>query len=165
MNEQPLPTARYERFESFREYEDRLDALIPKALAVVRVFERRLPTRWNSRDRCRLLRDFLRGDETRGLMIVVHEAESLGRECPRLLELALDHHPRVKIHQTLASAKHVHDPCILVDFNHYLHRFHYSSMRAAQGVDDLPGTQQLMDRFEELWEATVPVRCGPPAGL
>lgn len=160
-----LPTAQYLRFESFRAYEDRFDALIPRALSVIRVFERRLSARYNSRERCTLLREFLRGDETRQLLVVIHEAASLAQDCPRLLDLALDHHPRVKIRQTLASARHAHDPCIVVDFSHYLHRFHYAAMRAAQGLDDLVGAQQLIDRYGELWEASAPVRYGPRAGL
>jgi len=161
----PLPTAQYVRFESFREYEDRFDALIPRALAIIRVFERRLSARYNSRERCELLRAFLRGDPKRELLVVVHEARTLATDCPRLIRLALDLHPRVKIRQTLAAARQVYDPCVLVDFSHYLHRFHYAGMRAAQGLDDLVGAQQLIDRYGELWLAAAPVRCGPPAGL
>jgi hypothetical protein len=160
-----LPTARYLRFESYREYEDRFDALIPKALSVIRIFERRLTARYNSRERCDLLRAFLRGDPTRRVLVVVHEAEPLVRDCPRLLKLAVDHHPRLQIRRTLAAARHVHDPAIVVDFGHYLHRFHHAGMRAAQGLDDLAGAQQLIDRYGELWEASAPVSPGRPAGL
>lgn len=160
-----LPTAQYLRFESLREYEDRFDALIPRALSVIRVFERKLTPRYNSRERCALLREFLRGDAQRELRIVVHDADTLRDECPRLCELAADHHPRVQLRRTLAAARHAHDPCVIVDFSHYIHRFHHAWMRAAQGVDDLPGAQQLLDRYAELWEASAPVRWGRPAGL
>ena len=160
-----LPTAQYVRFASFREYEDRFDALIPMALSAIRVFERRLSARHNSRERSTLLREFLRGDPKRELLVVVHEAEPLARDCPRLVQLALDHHPQVKIRKTLAAARQAHDPCMVVDFSHYLHRFHYASVRAAQGLDDLLGSRQLIDRYGELWEASAPVRYGAPAGL
>lgn len=159
-----LPTARYERFEGFREYEDRFDALIPAALSVIRIFDRRLPARYNERVRIALLRAFLRGDPNRRIVIVVHEPESLVG-CPRLRDLAVELHPRLQIRGTLASARHAHDPCIVVDFGHYLHRFHYAGMRAAQGWDDLAGARQLIDRFGELWESATPVRAGRPAGL
>jgi hypothetical protein len=164
-NAPPLPEAGYVRFESLREYEDRFDALVPKALSVIRVFERRLSTRYNSSVRCALFRDFLRGDPARELFVVVHEAAVLARDCPRLMKLALEHHPRVKIRQTVIAARHAHDPCMVVDSNHYLHRFHHASMRAAQGLDDLPGVQPLIERYGELWEASTPVRYGAPAGL
>lgn len=160
-----LPTARYERFEGFREYEDRFDALIPAALSVIRIFDRQLPTRYNERGRIALLRAFLRGDPARRVVIVVHEPEPLVRACPRLLELAVELHPRLEIRRTLGSARHAHDPCIVVDFGHYLHRFHHAGMRAAQGWDDLAGAQQLIDRFGELRESSTPVRAGRPAGL
>src|SRR6476661_5258107 len=87
-----LPGTQYVRFESFREYEDRFDALVPKAMSVIRVFERRLSARYNSSVRCALLREFLRRDATCELLVVVHEAAPLARDCPRLLKLALEHH-------------------------------------------------------------------------
>jgi len=160
-----LPDAQHVRFESFREYEDRFDALVPRATSVIRVFERRLSARYNSSVRCELLREFLRGDATRQFLVVVHEAAPLVQDCPRLLRLALEYHPRVKMRQTAPTARHVQDPCMVVDDRHYLHRFNYASMRSTQGLDDLPGAQQLIERYEEVWEGAAPVRYGAPTGL
>jgi len=157
--------ARYERFESFREYEERFDALLPHALGVIRVFKPRPSAHYNSRQRCELLQTFLLGDPARRLYIVVHEADALARLCPRLVALARRHHEQLKVRRTLAAASHVHDPHLIVDSGHYLHRFHHAGMRAAQGTDDVAGAQPLIDRYEELWEASAPVRVGPPAGL
>jgi len=159
------PMARYERFASFSEYEERLDALIPRALGVIRVFEPRLSAHYNSQRRCALLQTFLLVDPGRRLYIVVHDADALARLCPRLTDLALRHHEQLKMRRTLAAASHVHDPHVIVDSSHYLHRFHHAGMRAAQGTGDITGAQSLIDRYEALWEASTPVRVGPPAGL
>lgn len=160
------PTPRqYERFESFAEYEDRLDALIPAALATINVFQDRLTPRYNATLRIDLLRAFLRGDSTRRVRIVVHDAAALVRDFPRLLALARDLHPRLEIRQTLRTVRHIADPCVVIDGRHYLHRFHYSGMRAAAGRDDMAGAQELTDRYEALWEASSPVGHSAPAGL
>lgn len=160
-----LPTARYVRFDSYREYEDRLDALLPRALAVIRIFENRLSARYNSRARCDLLRAFLRGATTRRLLVVVHDATPIARDCPRLAALALACHTQVEIRRTQGAARLAHDPCLIVDLTHYLHRFHHAAMRAAQGTDDLAGAQALIDRYGEIWAASVPVRPASAAGL
>jgi hypothetical protein len=71
----------------------------------------------------------------------------------------------VELRRTTPAARRAEDPCMIVDFSHYLHRFHYASTRAAQGVDELAGAQQLIDRYEQIWESASPVHVGRPAGL
>jgi hypothetical protein len=161
----PLPSARFERFESFREYEDRLDALIPRALETIRIFEPRLGKRYNTLARCELLREFVAASPARRLSIVVHDADALARDCPRLLRLAQDYQPRVQLRRTLRAAAHARDPVAIVDIAHYLHRFHETYMRAAQGLDDLEGAAPLIDRYGELWAASAAIAAGGPAGL
>jgi hypothetical protein len=43
---------------------------------------------------------------------------------------------------------------VIFDASHYLHRFHYQHMRFARGRNEVVGAQQLLDRYEELWEAS-----------
>jgi hypothetical protein len=67
----------------------------------------------------------------------------------------------VRIHQTQSPAKHLYDPFVVFDANHYLHRFHYRFLRAAQGTNDLVGAQELLDRFAEIWDvSTLAVSAG-----
>ena len=40
----------------------------------------------------------------------------------------------VKINQTLKVANSVYDPFVIFDASHYVHRFHYDHLRAAQGT-------------------------------
>ena len=71
----------------------------------------------------------------------------------------------VSIRETLRPAKLVYDPFVVFDASHYLHRFHYEHLRAAQGTNDVLGAQQLIDRFSEIWEACGPALSANVSGL
>jgi len=150
-----LPNAEYRRFEGMREYEAVIDGLIPRTLRAIRVFDNVLTRAWNSSARHEALRQFLLANRTNRLLIVVHDVAPIERECPRMVELIQQFGTAVHIHQTLTPAKGVYDPFVLFDANHYVHRFHYRHLRAAQGINDVAGTQLLLNRFDEIWEASV----------
>lgn len=150
-----LPNAEYRRFESMREYEAIIDGLIPQTQSIIRVFDNSLPIEWNSIKRYEALRRFLLENRTNRLLIVVHDAEPIERERPRMVDLVRQFGASVKIRQTLNLAKQIYDPFVVFDATHYVHRFHYRFLRAAQGSYDLVGTQQLLDRYAEIWEASA----------
>jgi hypothetical protein len=150
-----LPDAQYRRFESVREYEAIIDDLIPRTQRIIRVFDKSLSHAWNASRRCEALRQFLLAGRPNRLLIVVHDAEPIERECPHVADLVRQFGAAVKIHQTLGPAKEVYDPFVVFDANHYVHRFHYRFLRAAQGTNDLIGTQQLLDRYAEIWDASA----------
>lgn len=160
-----LPIAEYRRFESFREYEMLVDSGIARTESVIRVFDRELPNNWNSIERDRLLREFFRRSPANRLMIVVHQKQNLERGFARFLELNKQYSHAIKIRETLRMAKHVYDPFAIFDASHYVHRFHYDHMRAAQGIHDVEGAQLLLDRFAELWEASAPAVSADVSGL
>ena len=160
-----LPHAEYERFESMREYEAMFDDLIPETQRVIRVFDRSLSARYNSPARCDLLRAFLRADPLNRLYIVVHEADTMARVCPRFVTL-LQHFSHIaSVRQTPRWARHIYDPFAVFDASHYLHRFHYEHMRYARGRNEVLGAQQLLDRYQELWEASKPAATTTVLGL
>jgi hypothetical protein len=150
-----LPDAVYRRFEGMREYEAIIDGLIPQTQRFIRVFDRTLPRAWNHPQRQESLRRFLLANRANRLLIVVHDAKPIEQECPRLIELLRQFGPAIRIHETLSLARHVYDPFVVFDASHYVHRFHYRFLRAAQGTNDVSGAQQLLDRFAEIWEASV----------
>jgi len=168
MSESTLPSNplyEYRRFESFREYENLFDALVPQTGSMIRVFERMLPAAWNSATRIALLREFLLRSHSNKLLIVLHLTDNIEREIPRLVELTARFGHAVKCRQTPRIAHHIYDPFAVFDASHYLHRFHHAHMRAAQGIHDVEGAQQLLDRHAELWEASAPVTLGGASGL
>ena len=141
-----LPHAKYRRFESMREFETLLDDMIPQTQSAIRVFDKALSRDYNSPARHEALRRFLLASRSNRLMIVIHEPALIERQCPRMIDLARQFSANVKIHETLRPARHVYDPFVIFDASHYLHRFHYDHLRAAQGLNDVIGTQQLLDR-------------------
>lgn len=160
-----LPNAEYRRFEGMREYEAVIDSLIPQTQRIIRVFDNTLSRAYNSPQRYDVLREFLLASRTNRLLIVVHDAEPIERTCPRVLDLLRQFSHAVKIHQTLQMAKGVYDPFVVFDAIHYVHRFHYNTLRAAQGTNDVIGTQQLLDRFAEIWDASALAVSAGTSGL
>ena len=160
-----LPLTRYRRFESFREYESLFDSMVPQTESVIRLFDRSLSRTWNESSRMDLLRQFLLQNRLNKLLIVVHFTDNIEREMPRLIDLINHFGHAVKIRQTPKMAHHIYDPFIIFDASHYLHRFHYAQMRAAQGTHDVEGAQQLLDRHAELWEVSAPVALAGASGL
>lgn len=160
-----LPHAEYRRFVGMREYESIIDSLIPQTLRMIRIFDKSLGSAYNSPQRYELLHAFLRADRVNRLFIVVHESGNIERSCPRLLQLLQQFSHAMSIRETLRPAKHVYDPFVVFDASHYVHRFHYDHLRAAQGTNDVNGAQLLLDRFEEIWEASGPAVSADVSGL
>ena len=160
-----LPHAQYRRFEGMRDYEALLDGMIPQTQGVIRVFDKALSREYNSPHRYEALRQFLLASRSNRLMIVLHETDPIDRQCPRVIDLARHFSSAVKIRQTLRPARHVYDPFVIFDATHYLHRFHYDHLRAAQGMNDVIGAQQLLDRFAEIWEASAAAVFADKTGL
>jgi hypothetical protein len=160
-----LPNAEYRRFEGLREYEALIDSLIPQTQRAIRVFDRALSRAWNASHRYEALRQFLLANRVNRLYIVVHDAEPIERECPRVVDLVRQFSAAVRIHATLSPAKHVYDPFVVFDATHYVHRFHYRYLRAAHGANDLVGAQQLLDRYAEIWEASAHAVSAGTSGL
>jgi hypothetical protein len=160
-----LPNADYQRFESLRLYESMLDELIPQTQRVIRVFDKSLSAAYNSIARCDALREFLRADAGSRLLVVLHETESLERIAPRFMALLARYGHVAKLRQTPRAARHLYDPFVVFDASHYLHRFHHDHMRYARGMNDVDGTQLLLDRFDELWEVSKPAGASGVVGL
>ncbi len=154
------PHAVYRRFEGMHEYEQLIDQMIPPAQRIIRVFDKSLSRSYNSAARIELLSRFLRADRMNRLLIIVHDVQSLPVACPRLINLARQFSHAVSIRETLRQARQAHDPFVIVDGSHYVHRFHYDHLRAAQGLHDAAGTRQLIDRFDEIAEYA-----GPPLAM
>jgi hypothetical protein len=159
------PNAEYRRFESNREYERVIDELIPQTLQIIRVFDKTLSQAYNTAARTAILKQFLLANRANRLVFVLHDTRQLPLEHPRLIDLARQFSHACTIRETLRGAKHVADPFVVFDASHYVHRFHYDHMRAAQGMHDPAGAQQLIERYAEIQECSGPPLPASVTGL
>lgn len=160
-----LPNAEYRRFESFREYDEIIDRMIPLTQSIIRVFDKTAGRAWNSTARIELLRQFLLANRANKLLILLHDTRALITECPRLVTLAQQFTHACVIRETLRAARQAADPFVIFDGSHYVHRFHYDHMRAAQGTHDAAGAQQLIERFSEIQDCSGPPLAANVTGL
>jgi hypothetical protein len=158
-------TPEHRKIDGSHEYEEALDTLIARAQRTLRIFDRQLGAAYNSPRRYELLRNFLLSSRANRLYIVVHDASGLSRDCPRVVSLLRQFSHAVMIHETEAQAKHACDPIALADERDSLHRFHYDHTRALLALDDPHNTSGLLQRFEEVWEASVPAATATTLGL
>lgn len=142
-----------------------LDRLFSRAQRRLCVFDRQLSRSFASAARSDLLRSFLLSNRNNRIRIVLHDASTLARDCPRLLGLLRQFSHAITIQETEAQAKGAHDPFVLGDDRDHLHRFHYDDARGLLALDDPQASLPLTQRFEELWAASTPAVFATTLGL
>ena len=134
-----------------------IDELIALARQRIRVFDQDLSqTGWNQAARIDRLGAFLGGMRGRRLDIIVHDTTYLETSCPRMLNLLRTYCHAMTIYRTGTEARLATDPLLIIDDQHYLHRFHFAQPRAAMGIAQPDQTQPLANRFEEIWATGEP---------
>jgi len=160
-----LPDMSYERCEGMRDYERMFEEMLRQTNQIIRIFDRTLPASYNSTRWCDAFSRLLKAGAPNALQIVIHDAQSVARGCPRFVSLLQRFSHVAKVRQTPAFARHVYDPFVVFDATHYLHRFHYQQPRFARGMNDVDGAQQLLERFNEMWEVSEPALSRSVSGL
>ena len=155
----------HQKLEGERAFQAAVDALLARPQHTLRIFDRQLGRDFNSTHRYELLRAFLLRSRANRLYVVLHDTSNLARDCPRLMNLVRQFSESVTIHETQPQAKAVHDPFAVADDRDFVHRFHYEHARALLALDDPQGTQGLLQRFEEIWEASIPAVSATTLGL
>ena len=146
-------------------YEAAVDRLIGMALGRIRIFDRQLNRSHNASARIAALRTFLLAAPSNRAAIVVHDAERIRTDCPRLVALQRHFAHAVSIHRTQSIARGVYDRFCVVDGSHYARRFHFDTLRGTLVLNDAEGAGELVQRFEEIWEASQPAVTGTTLGL
>jgi hypothetical protein len=160
-----LPQPQHRKLLGNAEYEAALDELLSRPQRRLRIFDRQLGAGYNSVKRYDLLRSFLARDRASRLDIVLHDVSGLTRECPRLMNLLRQFSHAININETEAQAKGVYDPFAVADERDYVHRFHYDDTRGLLALDDPQGALGLVERFQEIWEASSPGASATTLGL
>lgn len=137
-------------------YEDALDQLLEIAQRSVQIFDASLSLAYNSPRRVESLRRFLQTSRISRLQIVVHNAKTLDRTCPRLINLLRQFPHAVAINATQEQAKGVYDPFAICDTLNCVRRFHFDDLRGELIYGDTLEAGALAERFAELWSASDP---------
>lgn len=146
------PAPRVAELATVAEQTAAIDELIALARHHIQVFDQDLSqTGWNDAARTERLASFLRQVRGRRLDIIVHDTRYLETACPRMLRLLGAYGHAMSILRTGPEGKVATDPLLIVDGQHYLHRFHYEQPRAAVGVSQPEQAQPLVARFAEIW--------------
>jgi len=148
-----------------RDYEAAIDLLLARPQRTLRIFDRQLHIGYNSLQRYELLRAFLLRSRANRIFVVVHDAGNLTRDCPRLVNLLRQFSHAITVQETAGEGKRACDPIALADDRDYVHRFHYDQPRALLALDDPQGAHALLERFQEIWEASVPAAAATTLGL
>lgn len=154
-----------QRIETLSAFESAIDAVISAARHALRIFDRSPSVRYNSVKRYELLRAFLRASPPNQLYLAFHDASPATSRCPRLIMLLREFNDRVFIHETNSEARHVYDPFAVADENHFAHRFHYDSLRGELAFDHVADARILVQRFTDIWQASVPAVTASTLGL
>jgi len=155
----------YQKIDSVAEYEAAINLVIAQARRNIRIFDKQASSAFNSLERYELLRSFLLASRVNRLHIVVHDTGFLTTHCPRMMSLLKQFSHCIAIRETGTDAKQVYDPFTVVDENHYVHRFHYDRTRGLMALNDLNEAHEFIDRFEEIWEASIPTVSATTLGL
>jgi hypothetical protein len=147
------------------DYESAIDRILGLTLGRIRIFDRRLGRAYNSSARIELLRSLLLANKSCRIQVVVHDADNIRTDCPRLVVLQRQFGHALAIHRTQTLARGVYDPFCIADGSHYARRFHYDSPRGVLVLNDPEFAGDLVQRYQEIWEASRPAVTGTRLGL
>lgn len=156
----------HETFTARSDIPAALDRLMGMTQRTLRVFDYDLSDCGFERPaRIDLLRQFLRGSRNRRLLVVVHDTRYLDTRSPRMLDLWRQFPEAIEIRCTLPEAKSASDAFVLADERAYWHRHHRDHPAADLATDDGTKLRGLLQRFDQLWEASAPTSGPTTLGL
>ena len=161
-----LPFQSLPLITSEAEYRDAVDELLGLAQTEICIFDRDLGRlALDAKDRSALIETFITTDSLRRLRIVLHDSAVVEGTSPRLRELIRRFPGRIELRQTPGELRHLADSLLLVDGQHGLIRFHVDHARSKRIMADPVELAGRLQRFEDLWEASVPLSLGTVLGL
>lgn len=147
-------------------YSEAISLILANAQRELLIFDQDLSHgNFSSTEKFSLLQNFLSGNITSQLTIILQDAGFFQNKCPRLLNLLQAYGHKMQVRTTNASAKHAKDCFILADGEHYVKRIHIDQSRFRYALHDKKNTEVLNNRFMELVEATADVVTIKPLGL
>ncbi len=148
------------------EYRDAFDRLIDQVERTLRIFDADAATLdLNSAERVERLQTFLHRHPNNRLLVAIHDPGHLERSAPRFLKLIAFHASQIETRQTQGEASRAQDCFVLADDDRVVRRAAQSHPRGAVIEFDTAELQPMLQRFEEIWELSVPCLAPTTLGL
>jgi hypothetical protein len=108
---------------------------------------------------------FLRGARTNRLLIAVRDTEYVVQSCPRLIRLLRQFSHAIFINQINDAIRSLEDVMVIADDSHYMRRPNFAQPKGVVIINDANETRGWRNRFEEIWEQSVPAVSATTIGL
>lgn len=151
---------------SKREFADAFDQLFGKTQRTLQIFDPDLSAYgMNTIAREQQLREFLGRRRTNRVRIVVHDTDAITQRMPRLMNVLRAYGHAIAIHQSQEEIRNLEDVLVVGDDAHCLRRPNSAHPRGAVYLDDAVETREWLNRFNAIWEHSVPAVSATTAGL
>ena len=148
------------------EYPQAFERFLGLARRELRIFDPDLSElEMNSASRVQTLTRFLRGSRTHRIYIALHDVGHVTKHCPRLVALLGSYTSAILIFQTHGDAAKVQDCFALADGDHLVRRPVRTQPRGVLVLNDPKECQPMRERFDEIWESSVPAVSANTTGL
>jgi hypothetical protein len=162
----PPRLPREERLDSIAAIVRAQDDVIALARRHVKVFDIDLSWGgWNTPTRCDAVASFLRRVPGARFDIIVHDTRWIEASGARVMALLARYSHAMTIYRTGDSARAAMDPLLLVDDEHFVHRFHVDHTGGTLSIGSPERAKPLVERFDEIWESGQPGVTGTVLGL
>ena len=148
------------------DYLEGFSRLLGLARRELRIFDPDLSElEMNSTNRVETLTRFLRESRTRRVYVALHDVEHVTKRCPRLITLMGSYTSAIFIFQTHGEAAKVQDCFVLADGDHLVRRPVTTQPRGVLVINDPKECQPMRERFDEIWESSLPTVSVNTTGL
>jgi hypothetical protein len=139
------------------DYPEAFERLLGLARRELRIFDPDLSElEMNSASRLQTLTRFLRGSRTHRIHIALHDVGHVTKHCPRLIALLGSYTSAILIFRTHGDAAKVQDCFALADGDHLVRRPVRTQPRGVLVLNDPKECQPMRERFDEIWESSLP---------
>lgn len=159
------PPAIRRTLDSEGDIQQAIDELLLRTARQLDIFEPRIGAYWDRPDRIDRIRRFCLASERNRLRIALHDAESVVRSTPRLCGLLETFGHVLSIRTTRDEARRANDPLVIADRRHFLHRLDADASRTVFAIDDPEGANPLVQRYDQIWNASEDGPAGTTLGL
>jgi hypothetical protein len=161
-----VPTPLRSLFVSKRVYRAHVDRLLGAALRELRLFDPDLSELGlDAVEKVSALRQFLGASPTHRLYVALHDPSFLMARCPRLLALLGSFPERMFVRQTDGEALKAQDCFLLVDDTHLVRRPVAVQARGVLIMNQPADCTSVHERFEQIWESSLPNVSAVASGL